>query len=156
MILRNSVLLLKSQKGDSQNDKYEILLLENGFSVTHCRTLIFEFKNVDQLGKYLKDESKYEGIIFSSPRCVQAIYLAVKDKQDMLNSWQSKHNFVVGEITYKDALDKLKLSCKGRETGNALKLSHVIVEGKFNIWIHLIKLFLKKIPGYLSERRNVK
>lgn len=136
MILRNCVLLLKSQKGDSQNDKYESLLLENGFSVKQCRTLIFDFKNGDQLGKYLKDESKFEGIIFSSPRCVQAIYLVVKDKQDMLNPWQSKHNFVVGEKTYEYALNKLKLSCIGRETGNALKLSQVIVEGKFNIWIH--------------------
>lgn len=136
MILKNSVLLLKSQKGNSQNDKYESLLLENGFSVEQCKTLVFDFKNVDQLEKYLKNETKYEGIIFSSPRCVQAVYLAINNK-DILNHWRSKHNFVVGETTFIDALNKLEISCKGRETGNALKLSEVILEGMLMIQRHV-------------------
>lgn len=134
MILENCVLLLKSQKGDNQNDKYENCMVESGFSVTQCKTLIFNFRNLGCLEEKLSRPSKYEGIIFSSPQCVQAIYLAVKNgHEDVWKQWHLKTNFVVGEATYKEALEKLQLDCKGKETGNAMNLSQFILTGRINL-----------------------
>lgn len=129
MILKKYVLLLKSQKGDSSNDKYEELLTINGFNVKQGKTLVFDYKNLNNLRERLENHTNYEGIIFSSPRCVQATYLATKDKEDIIPPWHSKTNFVVGEATYQDSLEKLTLKCKGKETGNSIKLSQFILEG---------------------------
>lgn len=127
MILQKSVLLLKSQK-DSSNDKYEDILVENDFDVIIAKTLVFNFRNLDVLANKLEDYTCFEGLIFSSPRCVQATYLSDKDRK-LLQFWHDKQNFVVGEATYKDAYEKLNLECRGKNTGNALKLSQLILEG---------------------------
>lgn len=143
MVLKNFVLLLKSQKADNQNDKYEDCLAENGFSVKQCKTLIFNFRNLECLREKLSRPDEYEGIIFSSPRCVQAVHLAVKNKEEnFLEQWQLKDNFVVGETTHTEALKRLRLNCMGKETGNAANLSHFILQGRTFIMIknisHLI------------------
>lgn len=123
-------MLLKTQKTDNQNDKYENCLNENGFSVKQCKTIIFNFRNLECLEEKLSRPHEYEGIIFSSPRCVQAVHLAVKNEQEIiLKQWQSKDNFVVGEATYKEALETLQLNCKGKQTGNAANLSQFLLQG---------------------------
>ncbi|CAH1171135.1 unnamed protein product [Phaedon cochleariae] len=131
MIIENSVLLLKTQATEGASDKYVDLLIRNNFEVRQVKTLVFQFKNIDALKHKLKNDGDYSGLIFSSPRCVHAVYLATNDTKSLIDSWQSKHNFAVGEATYKDALDKLSLECKGKESGNAVNLSKVIMEEKF-------------------------
>lgn len=130
MILEKSVLLLKTQTTDNSSDKYENLLTENDFNVKQGKTLVFNFKNLETLRNKLLSHTHYEGIIFSSPRCVQATYMASKHTKDIMKPWQSKTNFVVGEATYADALGKLQLECEGKETGNSVNLSQYIVKGR--------------------------
>lgn len=129
-MLKNTVLLLKSNKENEQNDEYENLLTNKGYYVKKCKTLIFKFKNLDLLKQKLHNSNIYTGIIFTSSRCVQAVNLAMKDKTE-LREWQSKHNFVVGPSTFKDASEKLQLTCLGKEAGNAARLSEIILEGIF-------------------------
>lgn len=131
MILEKSILLLKTQKADDSSDKYENLLTESGFDVKQGKTLVFNFKNLECLQEKLSNHTSYEGIIFSSPRCVQATYMAVTNTKHVIKLWQSKANFVVGEATYADALKKLHLECRGKETGNSVNLSQYILEGIF-------------------------
>nr|XP_023027700.1 uroporphyrinogen-III synthase-like [Leptinotarsa decemlineata] len=129
MIIEKAVLLLKSRTSGSSPDKYKQLLDIEGFKVSEVKTLVFEFRNIDILREKLDNDTQYEGIIFSSPRCVQSVHLAKTDKEQ-LKSWKSKHNFAVGEATSKEALNKLGLECEGKESGNALNLSKVILENR--------------------------
>ncbi|KAJ8974765.1 hypothetical protein NQ317_008204 [Molorchus minor] len=136
MIKSKSILLLKSQKSSSSSDKYEDILTSNDFKVKQVKTLVFDFKNINVLKENLK-----RSLIFSSPRCVHAVHLAVKHDEDIIKSWQRKHNFVVGEATYKDALDKLNLECEGKESGNASNLSKKIIESIENFYLKKPFLF---------------
>lgn len=126
MIKRKTVLLLKSQNTDGSSDKYEQLLTSNGFEVKNVKTLVFDFKNIDVLKQKLIKHDAYEGIIFSSPRCVQAVYLATENDR-IIEPWRDKNNFSVGEATYTEALNKLGLESDGKGSGNAVNLSKVIV-----------------------------
>lgn len=129
MIIPNSILLLKSQISEDGQDKYETLLKANNFEVRQVKTLVFRFKNVEDLKKKLKNSDRYSGILLSSPRCVQAVQMAFEDNH-YSEEWKTKHNFVVGEATYKVALEKLSLDCLGKDTGNAINLSKLILESK--------------------------
>ncbi|CAH2006414.1 unnamed protein product [Acanthoscelides obtectus] len=129
-MLKKSVLLLKSQKDEGANDKYEDLLKSNGFKVCQVKTLIFDFKNIDWLKDKLLNSEKYAGIVFSSPRCVQAVCLAIEDNREVMDNWQAKYNYVVGEATYSEALEKTGLRCKGKEAGNAANLAKIILQCK--------------------------
>ncbi|KAJ8952153.1 hypothetical protein NQ318_018490 [Aromia moschata] len=130
MIRKKSILLLKSQKGDGSGDKYDSLLNSSGFEVRQVKTLVFDFKNIDILREELKNDDNYAGLILSSPRCVHAVYLASEDNKNILHNWKTKYNFVVGETTHKDASEKLNLECEGRESGNAVNLSKLILKKK--------------------------
>lgn len=162
MIKRKSVLLLKSQSTENFADKYEDILTSNGFEVRQVKTLVFEFKNINTLKEKLVNGDAYEGIIFSSPRCVQAVLLAVENDKDIIATWCKKHNFVVGEATYAQALSKLDLECEGKESGNAVNLSKIILKSKcrkhFKIYIH-IYFFLEKSAyskSFLFPHGNLK
>lgn len=130
MILSRSVLLLKSQHTDGPVDKYEDLLASNGFEVRQVKTLVFDFKNLTNLKEKLINSDAYQGIIFSSPRCVQAVHLAVENEKNIILPWRQKYNFVVGENTHTQASSRLDLECEGKESGNAANLSKVILESK--------------------------
>nr|CAH7742659.1 unnamed protein product [Callosobruchus chinensis] len=128
MILKKSVLLLKSQKSDGAGDRYEDLLKSNGFQVWQVKTLVFDFKNIDLLKERLLNSEHYSGLAFSSPRCVEAVRLAIEGNENIMQKWESKLNYVVGEATYKDALEKTGLDCGGKEAGNAVNLSRIILQ----------------------------
>ncbi|KAL1505559.1 hypothetical protein ABEB36_005100 [Hypothenemus hampei] len=130
MLIPNSVLLLKSQISDDEQDKYESVLKANNFEVIQVKTLEFEFKNIENLRQKLENSSKYSGLVFSSPRCVEAVVKASENIYNFLDQWTIKENFVVGETTYKAALDRLCLNCLGKDSGNALNLSKFILERK--------------------------
>ncbi|XP_066154190.1 uroporphyrinogen-III synthase-like [Euwallacea fornicatus] len=128
MLAKNTILLLKAQGPNSHQDKYEALLKSKNFEVRQVKTLDFEFKNLDKLLEKVENYDDYSGIILSSPRCVQAVHMCAFSKS--VKAWKSKFNFVVGEATYRDALEKLGMDCRGRDTGNGLTLSKLILEYK--------------------------
>ncbi|XP_030767271.1 uroporphyrinogen-III synthase-like [Sitophilus oryzae] len=128
MIIKNSVLLLKSQNSNDDIDKYEQILKSNKLDVKQVKTLVFNFKNLNSLKVKLENCINYSGIIFSSPRCVQAVHLA--SENSLFEKWRDKTNFSVGEETCATALKKLNLVCDGKESGNALCLSKVILQNK--------------------------
>lgn len=129
MIIKNSVLLLKSQVDES--DKYAALLEANGYQVNQIKTLEFVFKNLNNLQEKLNNPDKYSGIALSSPRCVEAVCKAL-DGRKIDDSWKAKRNYVVGEATYEAALKLLELKCFGKESGNAVNLAKIIVESDLN------------------------
>ncbi|XP_050307854.1 uroporphyrinogen-III synthase-like [Anthonomus grandis grandis] len=127
IIVPNSILLIKSQTSEDVPDKYETLLRSNNFKVSQVRSLVFTFKNLKKLGENLISGA-YSGLILSSPRCVEAVRMAAPENS--LPQWRDKHNFVVGEATYKSALEQLALDCLGKESGNGVNLAKKIVENK--------------------------
>lgn len=127
-VIKNCVLLLKSQKTDEANDQYEELLTANGYDVHQIKTLVFAYNNLEILAKKLHNVDNYTGIILSSPRCVNAVHLAL-DGCNLDARWRSKENFVVGEATFEAAKRCLSLVCKGSETGNANNLADIIIDG---------------------------
>lgn len=60
-IIRNEVLLLKAPK-DEGSDKYETVLIENGFNVKYLQILDFDFINLSELQLKLCKEDDYTGI----------------------------------------------------------------------------------------------
>lgn len=127
-VIKNCVLLLKSQKTDENYDKYEELLKQSGYSVRQLKTLTFKYQNLEVLSEKLAIPENYSGIIFSSPRCVHSVHLALNG-EGLDVRWKSNANFVVGEATFDAAKSKLGLICKGSETGNAENLAELIIKG---------------------------
>lgn len=131
-VQKSTVLLLKSQKTGDTTDKYEVMLQEAGYKTCQVKTLDFKFINLELLYKELKNPEDYSGIILSSPRCVNACYLALNG-ETIDPKWKTKRSFVVGETTYETALEKLGLKCEGSGTGNAENLATKIIAGNFYI-----------------------
>lgn len=127
--VRNFVLLLKAQKCDENNDKYDSKLMQEGFVVKQVKTLEFEYKNLDKLRISLDEPEKFSGIIFASPRCVIATKLALEGSK-INKKWTLKDNFVVGETTAEKAAQDLDLDCSGKETGNANNLADILLQDK--------------------------
>lgn len=125
-VLKNHILLLKTEAARDTTDKYVELLTRSGFIVHQVKTLVFNYKNLPNLTKKLKQPENYSGIIFSSPRCVNAVRLSINDCGE---SWKFKQNFVVGEATFEAAKTELGLICRGSETGNANNLAALIIKG---------------------------
>lgn len=125
-VTKKFVLLLKAQKTDE--DEYEVMLRAQGYNVEQLKTIDFNYVNLDKIKSKLLNPNDYSGIIFSSPRCVIAIKLALEDK-NLSDDWNLKDNYVVGETTYKTALQELSLKCLGKETGNADVLSQLMLRG---------------------------
>lgn len=126
------IVLIKSESDGP--DKFEIELQKNNFDVTLIPSIDFRFKNIDKLSAILKNHSDYDGMILTSPRAVHAVKNAA-DQTDLkiLHDWISKDfNYTVGEGTY-NLVDKLmNMKTKGKEAGNALKLSSIIVSDYAN------------------------
>lgn len=124
------VLLLKAQKSHQEVDKYEELLVKEGYVVRAIKTLEFNFINLDGLRRELERPDEYSGLILTSPRCVDAVKLSLGGDK-LAESWWEKCNYVVGNTTYDFALKELGLVCMGRESGNAGNLSAIIKGGWF-------------------------
>lgn len=121
-----TVIVLKSESETS--DVYSELLEGNGFRAVFVPTLAFGFKQLDELRNKLLQPEKYAGIIFTSPRCVEAVREAMQSK-DLPGAWKMLHNYAVGEVTHNLALASLQqLFTQGKQTGNASNLADFIVE----------------------------
>lgn len=119
------VVILKSESESS--DSYASLLKENNFDAIFVPTLEFGFKNLEQLKNKLHDPDNFSGIIFTSPRSVEACEQAIKDTH-FDKKWKELHNFCVGEVTHNIIHTALDMNTRGKHTGNANNLADYIFE----------------------------
>lgn len=73
------VVLLKSESESA--DSYTSLLRENNIEPIFVPTLEFRFKFLDKLREKLQTPDIYSGIIFTSPRSVEACEEALNEEQ---------------------------------------------------------------------------
>nr|XP_003218642.1 PREDICTED: uroporphyrinogen-III synthase [Anolis carolinensis] len=127
------VLLLKDPK-ESENgpDPYIEELGSHGLEATLIPVLAFEFISLQSLFEKLSCPEQYLGLIFTSPRAVEAIKLCLADKskkEDWKNylreKWNTKSIYVVGKATAV-LVAELGLIPQGENSGNAEKLSGYI------------------------------
>ncbi|XP_037935179.1 uroporphyrinogen-III synthase-like [Teleopsis dalmanni] len=122
---RQTIVFLKSETESS--DMYNDVLREHGKNVIFVTTLVFCFKNLDDLRAKLLQPDKYSGIIFNSPRSVEAVENALND-MELNPGWKLLHNYAVGELTHNLAMQNLQqLFTHGKQSGNAASLSQFII-----------------------------
>lgn len=118
------VVLFKSEADG--RDKFAKLLEENDFDVRTITCIDFQFKDSELLLEKLRNADRYEGIIFTSQRAVQAVHKAVA-QHEALTGWIGKSNYSVGESTSELARNLVYLETKGQQTGNAKELATFII-----------------------------
>jgi uroporphyrinogen-III synthase len=119
----SNVILFKSESDGP--DKFLKVLENSQFSGRSINCLSFQFKNIVELTEKLKTPDDYEGIIFTSPRAVKALEEVEKD---VLERWKTKSDYSVGEATSLLSENILGIPTKGQESGNAQKLSEIIIK----------------------------
>lgn len=123
---QRTVIIFKSES--ESTEVYAAELQHHFFNPIFVPTLSFGFKNLEKLHAKLQHPDDYEGIIFSSPRCVEAVVKAL-DKQELPGGWKMLHNYAVGEVTHNFALTELQqLFTHGKTTGNARNLAEFIID----------------------------
>ncbi|XP_072029874.1 uroporphyrinogen-III synthase-like isoform X2 [Amphiura filiformis] len=124
------VLLLKAVKPGEEGDLYVQALAKENYEVSLCSPISFKFTNLQQLTASLQQPSKFSGIIFSSPRTVQAVEKCLPDLgQDGLPGWKPLTAYCVGQATANSVRDDLGLNPVGEQSGNAQNLAKIILEG---------------------------
>ncbi|XP_065364574.1 uroporphyrinogen-III synthase [Calliphora vicina] len=123
---RRTVIIFKSES--ESTDVYAAELQHHYFNPIFVPTLTFAFKNLEKLRAKLQHPDDYEGMIFTSPRCVEAVVKAL-DTQELPGGWKMLHNYAVGEVTHNFALTELQqLFTHGKTTGNARNLAEFIID----------------------------
>ncbi|XP_077407351.1 uroporphyrinogen-III synthase isoform X2 [Vanacampus margaritifer] len=128
-----NVLLLKEPRdGDQGPDPYIREMTSRGLQATLLPVLSFKFVSLNTLSEKLFQPEKYGGLIFTSPRAVEAVKMCLEDKREewertAKNKWNSKSVFVVGKATAA-LVRHLGLNPLGEDTGTAEVLSRVIIE----------------------------
>lgn len=117
------VVILKSE-GES-TDSYNDILKENKFEPIFVPTLEFRYKDLDKLREKLQSPEKYAGLLFTSPRSVDAVTEALNG-QKLHSQWEALHNYCVGEVTHNLVSSFLYIACKGKQSGNANNLADFI------------------------------
>lgn len=121
------VVLLKSES--ESVDTYTSLLRTSNFEPIFVPTLEFRFKFLDKLREKLQTPDVYSGIVFTSPRSVEACEEALNEENLKLNEkWSKLHNYCVGEVTHNLIHVALDLNARGKHTGNANNLADFIFE----------------------------
>ncbi|XP_056388976.1 uroporphyrinogen-III synthase isoform X1 [Hyla sarda] len=125
------VLLLKDPRsGDIASDPYVTALSSYGYQATLIPVLSFKFVSLEHLFDKLSHPENYEGLIFTSPRAVEAVRLCLEDNKEawehsLKDKWNCKCIYVVGKATAA-LVDELGLSSEGEASGNAEKLADLI------------------------------
>lgn len=126
------VLLLKDAKEDGGQDPYVRELGSHGLEATLIPVLSFEFLSLPTLLEKLSRPEGYGGLIFTSPRAVEAVELSLEQdgksevwKESLREEWNAKPVYVVGNATASQ-VDKLGLEAEGESSGNAEKLAEYI------------------------------
>ncbi|XP_025063348.1 uroporphyrinogen-III synthase isoform X5 [Alligator sinensis] len=127
------VLLLKDPKErDSGPDPYIQELGSYGFEATLIPVLSFEFVSLQSLFEKLSHPECYGGLIFTSPRAVEAVKLCLKENskneawtKSLKQKWNAKSTYVVGKATA-SLVEEIGLAPQGEKCGNAEKLAGYI------------------------------
>uniref|UniRef100_A0A8C8YQX0 Uroporphyrinogen-III synthase n=1 Tax=Prolemur simus TaxID=1328070 RepID=A0A8C8YQX0_PROSS len=127
------VLLLKDAKeDDGGQDPYIRELGLFGFEATLIPVLSFEFLSLPSFSEKLSHPEGYGGLIFTSPRAVEAVELCLeKDnktevwEKSLKEKWSAKSVYVVGNATA-SLVSKLGLDTEGEKCGNAENLAEYI------------------------------
>ncbi|XP_014241578.1 uroporphyrinogen-III synthase [Cimex lectularius] len=122
---RHAILFKASDdEGLGERDPYARQLESIGIHSHILPVVQFEFVNLDELNTRLDHPDLYSGIIFSSPRCVEAVKMSINDA----SLWTNHRAFVVGEKTAKDVYVQLGMIPEGQASGNGKDLSKFILE----------------------------
>ncbi|XP_060884993.1 matrix metallopeptidase-21 [Labrus mixtus] len=129
------VLLLKDpREEESGPDPYIKELASHGHKATLIPVLSFKFVSLNTLSDKLFQPEKHGGLIFTSPRAVEAVRMCLEaeQRQEEWNSsvkdkWNMKSIYVVGKATAA-LVQNLGLNPLGEDTGTADALSRVIIE----------------------------
>ncbi|KAK9400776.1 uroporphyrinogen-III synthase [Crotalus adamanteus] len=127
------VLLLKDPKeSDSGPDSYIKELGSHGLKATLIPVLAFEFISLQTFSEKLFHPEQYRGLIFTSPRAVEAVKLGLMDsckkeawKNYLREEWNTKPVYVVGKATA-GLVTEIGLNPQGEDCGNAEKLAEFI------------------------------
>lgn len=127
------VLLLKDPKEDEcGQDPYIRELGLCGLEATLIPVLSFEFLSLASFVEKLSCPERYGGLIFTSPRALEAAELCLERgkktevwKESLKEQWNAKPVYVVGKATASLAR-RLGLDCEGEDCGNAERLAEHI------------------------------
>ncbi|KAJ8284756.1 hypothetical protein COCON_G00036060 [Conger conger] len=129
-----NVLLLKEPRdGNSGPDPYVKELTSYGLKPTLIPVLSFKFVSLNALSDRLFQPEKHGGLIFTSPRAVEAVRMCLEGNNREVwisttkDKWNEKSIYVVGKATAA-LVEELGLIPQGEETGNADVLSRFILE----------------------------
>lgn len=132
--MRNTVLLLRSGDESSENIPgqeafcaWEKALNQSGFDTQTLPVLTFEYTEQDALYKSLKYPDRYTGLIFTSPRAVEAFGRAFPGTGIGKTGWENKVLFAVGPRTAA-AIRSLGYEPEGESTGSAEQLAAYILK----------------------------
>ncbi|XP_059614723.1 uroporphyrinogen-III synthase-like [Phlebotomus argentipes] len=126
-MMKNLVVFKSAVEESFQQEMLE-KFSEHHISATFISPLIFSFKNLQSWGRILKESNtKFTGIIFTSPRAVEASAEAIEG-ESVHPSWQEACNYCVGPSTSILLASKINLHCHGEESGNAEALSAFILQ----------------------------
>ncbi|NXA03232.1 HEM4 synthase, partial [Sapayoa aenigma] len=125
------VLLLKDSK-DSGLDPYIKELGLYSLEATLIPVLSFEFLSLEGLFEKLSHPECYGGLVFTSPRAVEAIKICLKEdsnkeawSKSLKQMWNMKPTYVVGKATA-SLVQEIGLTAQGEKAGNAEKLAEYI------------------------------
>lgn len=129
------VLLLKEpREGESGPDPYIEALASHGHKVTLIPVLSFKFVSLNTLSDKLFQPDKHGGLIFTSPRAVEAVKMCLEAEErreewneSVKDKWSAKSIYVVGKATAA-LVRNLGLNPLGEDTGTAEVLSRIIIE----------------------------
>ncbi|XP_030341745.1 uroporphyrinogen-III synthase isoform X3 [Strigops habroptila] len=132
------VLLLKDPKDkESGPDPYIQELGLYRFEATLIPVLSFEFISLESLFEKLSHPESYGGLIFTSPRALEAIKICLKEKskneawsKSLKQKWNTKPVYVVGKATA-SLVEEIGLSPQGEKSGNAEKLAEYICSSTY-------------------------
>ncbi|NXX18813.1 HEM4 synthase, partial [Podargus strigoides] len=127
------VLLLKDPKDkDSGADPYVKELGLYGFEATSIPVLSFEFISLESLFEKLSHPEAYGGLVFTSPRALEAIKICLKENsknkawsKSLKQKWSTKPAYVVGKATA-SLVEEIGLTPHGEKSGNAEKLADYV------------------------------
>ncbi|KAM6951450.1 uroporphyrinogen-III synthase [Aplochiton taeniatus] len=129
------VLLLKeAREGDSGLDPYIKELASHGHKATLIPVLSFKFVSLSILSDKIFQPDKHGGLIFTSPRAVEAVQLCIEARgkseeweSSIKDKWNAKSVYVVGKATAA-LVQRLGLISQGEDTGTADVLSRFILQ----------------------------
>lgn len=119
------VVLFKSPENSCS---YVDMLESNEYTSVFIPVLEFVFTNLDLLLLKMKDHDRYDGLVITSPRAIDAVKKCLNGSSDILEHWKKKLIFVVGEATGRELLSDLNLSACDVRPGNANALADYIIQ----------------------------